>query len=265
MNRWLIMGGVVAAGLAVALSRVKVSREVVIAASAYDVGQQISDTGNWKSWRPGIGGAGIESRTPASVVYGGGQTLELAPAGDDRHTRVRWTAKAGVGGWFSMGAALARLKEMLEDPAEYYGFSISIQPVRDTLMLSKKVWVRPDRIEVQREQLLNGLRAYLRSGVGLEGAEYFFVSVDRSISEDSVLLSVGIPVSGRAVSAPGFEFLRLPAAGRLLVGSYEGPYSRMGLLRKVMEGYIRENRLSKVAEPFEKWSDGQFALEYGVY
>ena len=142
MNRWLVMGGVVAAGLAVALLRVKVSREVVIAASAYDVGQQISDTGNWKSWRPGIGGAEIESRTPASVVYARGLTLALAPAGDDRHTRVRWTAKAGVGGWFTMGAALGRLKEMLEDPASWLDLD-GWQPVKTKTLGSPPPLPRP--------------------------------------------------------------------------------------------------------------------------
>jgi len=261
MNKWLVVG-IVAAALVVAFSRVKASREVVIAASAFDVEQQLIDTGNWKNWYKEVK---IERRSPAVTVVGDGESLEVAPAGDDRHTRVRWTAKVGAVGWFRMGAALGRLKEMVEDPAGYYGFSISIQPVRDTLMLSKKVWVGPGGIDERRGELVRELRDYLAAHNGLRGVDYSLVGMDRSIKEDSVLLWVGIPVSGKAGPEDGFEYLRLPAAGRLLVGSFDGPYSRMALLRKVMEQYISENRLSKVAEPFERWDDGGFALEYGIY
>jgi hypothetical protein len=63
---------------------------------------------------------------------------------------------------------------------------------------------------------------------------------------------VGIPVSSRRPEKGGIQFLKLPAQGRLLVGSYEGPDSIMSRLYQAMDKYVLDKELKKVAVSFEK-------------
>ncbi|HEY6902534.1 MAG TPA: hypothetical protein VI233_17875 [Puia sp.] len=255
-----------------------VSEQVLIRASLFDAAPQVTDISNWPDWNASVrqNVVVVEKGPSAIVVRQGGrlQSLEVLPGSDSRYSLVRWKSRARLAEWlscrFRMGRALDRLKQLLEDPAGFYGFTITMHPVTDTLMLSRKVMIPSEEVDSRRIELNRSLSDYLTAHPGVGRANYFFVGVDRSLKTDSVELSVGIPVSSEGPASGGFQYLRLPAAGRLLEGSFSGAYSRMGKLRQVMEKYITGQRLMKVADPFEKWSgtdtaNSVFSLEYGVY
>jgi hypothetical protein len=72
------------------------------------------------------------------------------------------------------------------------------------------------------------------------------------VSKDTTEVAVGLSVHSLGPEEEGIKFLELPAAGRLLVGSYTGSYSQMGELYRVMDQYMGDKRLRKVAMPMEK-------------
>lgn len=277
-NILLVASGLVVVTLVALLAPfyLGLNEEVLIRASVFDTAPQVTDTANWQNWNSFSDRLVVKKGLTAIVVQEGArlQSLEVLPDGDGRYSVVRWKSRVRLAEWLpcriGMGRALDRLKQLLEDPAGYYGFTITMHPVTDTLMLSRKVMIPPADVPVYRAALYRSLSHYLKAHDAIKGADYYLVGVDRSLKADSVLLSVGIPASPDGPVSDGFQYLRLPAAGRLLEGSYSGAYSRMEKLKKVMEKYIADQRLSKVADPFEKWTgidtaSGRFSLVYGVY
>ena len=51
----------------------------------------------------------------------------------------------------------------------------------------------------------------------------------------------------------GINYLSMPASGRMLTAHYKGPYSKLNQVYTVMEKYIRDNTLQKVAICYEKY------------
>jgi hypothetical protein len=150
-----------------------------------------------------------------------------------------------------MEQGLKSLKAYLENPVKLYGFTIGIHPVIDTLILTKRAIVSRDKVKEKWAALEKELVAYLLDNRILRGEVDIYYGTE-AVSSDSLAAVVGIPVSSRRPEKEGMQFLKLPAQGRLLVGSYEGPDSVMPRLYQAMDKYVLDKELKKVAVPFEK-------------
>jgi hypothetical protein len=175
-----------------------------------------------------------------------------------------WLSEHGPGGQMNRG--LENLKKYIEDPAGYYGFSIAIEPVQDTLILTDTALVKGSQIGAARIRLLDKLHGSA-SGHRISGDAAYSYSSYREIGSDSVEVAVGLPVHGRGYGTGSARFLELPAGGRLLVGKYKGHYSSMRALYKVMDRYMAEKGLKKVAAPLEKYAEGsdEYELCFPIY
>jgi len=65
-------------------------------------------------------------------------------------------------------------------------------------------------------------------------------------------MMAGIPVNKTVPSNPDIQFVKMPK-GRMLVGEYEGIYSKKASLSNAMEKYIRDHMMVGVAVPYEKY------------
>jgi len=263
----LLIGGllVLAVVLPVVLTmRLWTTREVVIHTSLFDVAPELTDVDNWKNWYPDMGRHvfTVTAKNPAGIVVRDEkqryQSLLAAADTNRRHTLVRWVVSSTVAEWLGgrrpggmMEQGLKTLKAYLEDPVKLYGFTIGIHPVTDTLILTKRVIVPREKVNQQWAALEKELVAYLLDNRMLRGEVDIYYGTE-AVSSDSLAAVVGIPVSSRRPEKEGMQFLKLPAQGRLLVGSYDGPDSVMSRLYQAMDKYVLDKELKKVAVPFEK-------------
>jgi hypothetical protein len=159
-----------------------------------------------------------------------------------------------------MEVGLDSLKKFLEDPMTHYGFDISIQRVKDTLVMTRRDTVVAALaamcIDTLRDQLMNYLRQH---GVSSSAIDIYIVN--EPVSKDRVLVAVGVPVSRLLPDEKGVELLRFPVNGRLLIGRHHGASTELPDLRRAMDKYMRDQHLTKVALPFTK---GQ-AVYYPIY
>jgi hypothetical protein len=263
----LLIGGllVLAVVLPVVLTmRLWTTREVVIHTSLFDVAPALTDLHNWKNWYPDPERDvfTVTAKNPAGIVVRDKkqryQSLLATADTNRRYTLVRWAVSSTVAEWLGgrrpggmMEQGLKTLKAYLEDPVNLYGFTIGIQPVTDTLILTKRAIVSRDKVKEKWAALEKELIAYLLVNRMLR-VEVDIYNSTEPVSSDSLAAVVGIPVSSRRPEKEGMQFLKLPAQGRLLVGRYEGPDSVMPRLYLAMDKYVLDKELKKVAVPFEK-------------
>ena len=114
--------------------------------------------------------------------------------------------------------------------------------------------VMPGEIKKNVPLLFSQLKKYIIANHISETADFYFVSVN-SADDKQVDLAVGIPVHAEISHEDGFRFLRLPLTGRLLEGTYQGPYAGKQKLYDAMDKYIMDKKLKKVALPLEKYPD----------
>ena len=159
-----------------------------------------------------------------------------------------------------MEVGLGTLKKYLEDPVTHYGFEISIQPVKDTLIMTKRDTVAPDQVKTRFVMLQQQLLDYLGKHRVLSSSFDLYM-VNEPVKEGRILVAAGIPVSRLLPDGEGVELLKFPANGRLLVGRYHGPSSALPDLRRAMDKYMQDQHLMKVALPFTKGQE----LYYPIY
>ncbi|HEY4290986.1 MAG TPA: hypothetical protein VGN00_27985 [Puia sp.] len=247
--------------------RIRVSKEVVIRASLFDVGPQLTDVANWRHWYPDAARHRfvITANNPAAVVAKVDDndylSLTAVPDRDINYTRVAATRVISLGEWIKgdvMEVGLDSLKRFLEDPVTHYGFDISIQPVTDTLVMTRRDTVAPAFAKVRLDTLRNQLMDYLGKN-GVLPSAFDLYTVNEPVGKDRVLVAVGIPVSRALPDENGVELLKFPANGLLLVGRYSS--NALPDLRRAMDKYMLDQHLTKVALPFTKGH----ALYYPIY
>ena len=77
----------------------------------------------------------------------------------------------------------------------------------------------------------------------------------KDVDSRNFRLAVGIPVNKRAKATKNIQFLEMPVQGRLLIGKTTGSPSRIRALYAAMEKYMKDKNLKRVADPLEKYED----------
>ncbi len=177
----------------------------------------------------------------------------------DRTTRVVWIRSLPLFGWLrerfftgkEMDQSLRNLKYIIEDSLRLYGFPISIETVKDTLVVTKVAsCAKKDKI-VSLGRMYHSIFEYAKKkDVPLSNCRMANFSLS---GRDSIRISAGIPTTKKGFSDQQISILEMPSHGRMLVGHYEGPYSGLGRLYAAMERYSRDKRLLKVAMVYEKY------------
>lgn len=274
-------------------------QSVIVNAPVYDVASLLNNIRNWKFWHPDFIADGIAYRkaasddkqqeailpgnkkyvinavNPAAIsVYKteGSKTvaasLTVAPFGNGSSTYVEWRQKITGYTWLgkklfhqdNIKKSLDSLKAFMEVDSRRYGYSIQLIPVIDTLIATTKITIPGAEVKNSIPVVLTRLRNYITLSDIPAARDYYYVSVVYPGNKEATL-AVGIPVSKTVTGTPDVEFLKLPANGRLLAGSYKGLYADKQKLYAAMDSYISDKRLKKVAQPLEqyKMTDTAFA------
>ncbi len=142
------------------------------------------------------------------------------------------------------------LKTFLENPTAFYGYKLKIEGVVDTnVVVTKKIVATKDR-QRQLASMYNDLTAFIHAN-NLTVMQPKIASL-KTRSNDSTEMMAGIPVNKTVPSNPDIQFVKMPK-GRMLVGEYEGIYSKKASLSNAMEKYIRDHMMVGVAVPYEKY------------
>lgn len=146
---------------------------------------------------------------------------------------------------------LQGLKSYLETPEEFYGFNIKMDQIRDPLIASLSFKAKGEdifkKMENAREKLLNYLAQYNLQKTGYVSVSYI------PLMQDSIKVTVGMPVNLTGPSVNGIECLSLPARGKVLVANYDGPFSKRNKVYQAMNKYLTDHTLSIPAESFERY------------
>lgn len=251
-------------------------QQVLINASVYEAGPQMTLLHNIRKWYPGADSS--QAARPDQLYLQSGNHLILKTvhgaamellddAGnavqvwiaqpDDRgfQTTVTMSQRVSVAQWLyetvfksRNDQPLYRLKLQLEDPARRYGFPFQLVPVSDTLILTSSFGVGPGQDSMAIAELHARLTAYLQKNK-VPLPPYYLVSRQNRVA-DSVQVSVGLPLQKQLAAEEGMFWLRLPGNGRLLSGA--GNATQLQALYTAMNQYCIDNSLKRVAQPLER-------------
>lgn len=264
-------------------------QRILINASVYEVGPQLTQPANLVKWYPdadtSIFPDHIQLRDGRQLLVkllhaaaveltdqkGQNITVWIAqPGSHGFQTTVTCSRRISAWTWLketlvlsTENEALSLLKLQLEDPAHHYGFPLQLIPVQDTLILTASVTVASDQDSIASTQLYAQLTDYLQTSDAASGNYHFISRHNRP--GDSVLVAVGIPVKKEHTLSTGVSWLRLPGNGRLLSGSCT--VEQLSALYKAMNQYCIDKGLKRVALPLEKYTPGQqtITLLFPVY
>jgi effector-binding domain-containing protein len=169
--------------------------------------------------------------------------------------------------------AINGLKYYLEDPKSFYGFNIQMSKIRDSVIASSVFKIRKTDIFPKINYSYQNLLQYVRDH-HLAKTDHVSISYI-PISEDSIQLTIGIPVNKEGPAEKEITCLALPARGNVVVGNYEGNFYDRKNIYRAMSKYLSDHALSVPAESFERYlndsipsSDSSFIkieLNYPVF
>jgi len=281
-------------GIAGSFITFDVSRSQTINASMFDLSAQLSSLQNWKKWsgsqvytadsltsgnnhQPQLAilhGTTVAELTvvnPAMFQFkpedGSAQTIELLPTEKENAVNVLWVKKINGFQWLAMALSggdatvteLARLKKFAESSEGVYGFRIESRKVTDFIICTKKQIVAPGNLQPHMADLLSAIQRFLRAHKVPVTKDYYYVSSSALVG-GKIELAAGIPVQAEIPGTSEVEFLKFPQGGNLLVGIYEGSPSGIRKIYAAMNKYVLDKRLSKVAQPMEKYTDAPNVL-----
>jgi len=187
-------------------------------------------------------------------------------------THVRWVTWLSPLGWLKeklgldnrQRTGLHNLQEFQQDPKQFYGFAIGLEPVVDTLVLTKRAMVKKTQMVASLAILYGQLLRYAQArGIVLDTMGPRMATFYGEV-KDSVQLAAGIPVNsrGKGTVSTDISFLEMPPKGKMLVGHYEGPYSGLSKLYSAMRRYAFDKKLMLIAGPYEKyWTQPRSAAD----
>ena len=147
--------------------------------------------------------------------------------------------------------AINGLKTYLEDPKEFYGYNIGMSTIRDSVIASCVSKIRNKDVFLKIQELQQNLLHYIQHN-NLLKAGHISISYN-PISDDSLQITVGIPVNKTAPPDKEINCLLLPAKGNVLVGNYEGSFSERKNIYHAMSKYLTDHTLAVPAESFERY------------
>jgi effector-binding domain-containing protein len=169
--------------------------------------------------------------------------------------------------------AINGLKYYLEDPKSFYGFNIQMGKISDSVIASSVFKIRKKDVFLKIHDAYMNLTDYVKTNSLLK-TDHVSISYI-PISEDSIQLTIGIPVNKTAPPDKEISCLTLPAKGNAMVGNYEGRFSDRKKLYQAMSKYLTDHVLSIAAESFERYLDDsipssdssmiRIELKYPVY
>ena len=276
------------------------NRHVIVHANIEDVARQFTDLNRWKRWHPAFlhqdadaavnTGNGQQEIVYRRVTYRirqvhaaaalvtrmeDGRTTKFSltamPYGDGSSTDVEYAQMVSGFGWLRQkisgrddsSPVLKGLQSFAEDDSRRYGFFITMVPVTDTLILTTRIEVSKDSILNNIQVLYRRLQAYCRANAITAPKNYYYLSTVSSAGGRAEL-AAGLPVHTTAARQHrDFEFLRLPANGKLIAGRYSGSYAEKHLLYEAMTRYMLDKHLKKVAQPLEQYRNSDTAFTAG--
>jgi effector-binding domain-containing protein len=169
--------------------------------------------------------------------------------------------------------AINGLKNYLEDPKLFYGFDIQMSKIRDSVIASSVFKIKKSEVFPTIHYGYQNLLQYVRDH-NLVKTDHVSISYI-PISEDSIQLTIGVPVNKEGTAEKEITCLALPARGNVLTGNYEGLFQNRKNIYLAMSKYLSDHALSVPAESFERYlndsipaSDSSFVkieLNYPVY
>lgn len=148
-------------------------------------------------------------------------------------------------------SALDSFKTFMETPADLYGFDIKMAQIRDPTIASRVTKIDKkdvfNNIRDSYEALIHYLNVHNLQKNGHVSISYIL------LPNDSLQITVGIPVNNMAQPEDGISCLSLPATGRVLVANYEGKFSDRYRIYNAMTKYLTDHDLSTPGESFERY------------
>lgn len=188
-------------------------------------------------------------------------TMISIPVSPQNHTLIKWIRSGNLLFWLNskingdveMKTGLSNLKSYMEDPVKRYGFPIEILPVTDTLVLTKNATTTRKGQFLTLSALYSDIYEYaIRQNIPINRQGPRLANFSPT-GLDSVRVFAGIPVHKRGKKEKDINYLNMPASGKMLVAHYKGPYTKLNQVYIVLEKYIRDNVLQKVAISYEKY------------
>ena len=264
---------------------------ISIVASFDNTMPQITNVYNWKNWYPSMKESFKNSPAGYSIIKDSSQKIYTINTPDKKYiilaiTPMAYQVSEVSGNWenifaFSVfsGDTLGRmkiiiekksplllailgkdktgdvaingLKMYLEDPKEFYGFNIGMSTIRDSVIASCVSKIRNRDVFLKIQEVYQNLSRYIQTN-NLIKSGHISISYN-PISDDSLQITVGIPVNKPAPSDKEINCLLLPAKGNVLVGNYEGKFSERKNIYHAMSKYLTDHTLSIPAESFERY------------
>lgn len=165
-------------------------------------------------------------------------------------TAVQEALKIWFGGASYSAATLAQgLKRHIEDPLQYYGFAIQIEPVSDTFILTQRLTCHKSEVSAVLKKTFAALEQQLAQQQYRGKAEQMFF-VD-STDADSTFVMAGISIEKDVAAPAPFRMMDMPKA-HIVTGYFEGAYKNIGKLHQAMDRYMQDHKIAPVAVPYEK-------------
>ncbi len=269
--------------------RYPTSRQVRVALPINEVSPEFTQFRNWVKWFPGLqsaSGTDIALSGSDSILNAPGLYLQMVNSGPDyinlkEHegtqsryhsirlfadsfgfaTNVKWTEYELLPGWLashllqrsSVDRNIFALKAFADDPSRFFGFKIKIMPVQDTLVMTMNTISHKKDALKSLAGLYEEMHDFLeKNHTHADDSRYPLGGFQRH-GNDSMVVMAGLPVRQKIVSGNNIKYLEMPAGGKMLVGEYEGRYSRIRELYKAMDRYKLIRNLVPVASPFERY------------
>ena len=147
--------------------------------------------------------------------------------------------------------AINGLKSYLEDPKSFYGFKIEMSEIRDSVIASSVFKIKRKGLFLKIQDACKELTQYIKTNSLIKTGHTSISYIP--LSDDSLRLTVGIPVNRPGPPEKEIHCLSLPAKGRVLIGNYEGKFSDRQKIYFAMSKYLTDHTLSVPAESFERY------------
>jgi effector-binding domain-containing protein len=147
--------------------------------------------------------------------------------------------------------AINGLKYYLEDPTSFYGYDIQKSNIRDSIIASSVFKIRKTDVFAKINYGYQNLLRYVKNN-NLVKTDHVSISYI-PISEDSIQLTIGVPVDKEGPSEKEIACLSLPAKGNDLTAVYEGSFQNRKSIYNAMSKYLSDHALAVPAESFERY------------